>query len=972
MTSAYFLNDDIKLWNEFVTPTLGKNATRQFINASKKFPSLFAERFVRPQLFRPDAATGGLYIPAAVTAHIPGRNHFLAESLADGGAYAELDADPALGLTFFANPLRIGHEQLDPLTDEWVWERPSDRVVLGDLHAFTFEFDVPDPAFLGQQLSWLRSPKNALDSQIGGLYRHLSRFADFAGITVNYSGNKSLHFHLVFETALAASALGLDKAPEIRRGFMAHWDELHPVVLEHLAVPTGITADTSLRAPEAFRRIPNGHRLLDKDGHILGIPKGTIVPQVTLWEKWVDRAANGADVLFFKPEPFFTRPTHVAHRAGRAGTSSRPAATFNKVLSPEEMAFCEDKLRHIYADYPKFERLGVEGGKWVARFRNSARDGNPSSIMTGDYNRIHLVGRDAAGLAPRKLLFPLATMLRLWVTEFHRPAAPEWEDCDWTVEPTRAAAPDPQGVAFSQAATDPDAASREIRRFLRRAVLSNDYSLICAPEGIRKTSSLFADHHRLQGALELRTRSIPSMYAFADYTAAEDKCRAFNEVHEQRRLYHGVVLPSFSRAYKEAREMLGLGEITAEVAAGAGYDNLWNAVAVIQPKVMDELKARHRRMWNEIGSRKPVFFTVHDVAQRWTLTTPTRLMWAQDFWIGRMDDAGHKRDCRRSTALGMLVHDEVSFDSLVALHPAEVVDWVERLKAADAKVWRGRRGSLASQMDSYRRFANANPFPVVGDATFTVSFNTVREIVALGAAGWEEAETCWSGEYPSLNDDGDGTQDIYGKRMGNRWRVAPKNWWKGAAQRVVVLTTEAVPTEVARRIGAGWTVHELDTPLLKRDFVDVHPKKGVTGGNLLNIVNDYRRERDGSCTVISNKVKALPDTITHMSARGSNAFIGQDLAQTMTFLTPDEVERLEALNAWTGRGDLIRLRHWDQFNQTCGRNLGFRKSGDVRHDLLIGHRLLECLLGDALGRSRYDLRLHISRAARYRVRVKAA
>lgn len=190
--------------------------------------------------------------------------------------------------------------------------------------------------------------------------------------------------------------------------------------------------------------------------------------------------------------------------------------------------------------------------------------------------------------------------------------------------------------------------------------MANDCSLICAPEGIRKTSSLFADHQRLQGALELQTRSIPSMYAFADYEAAEDKCRAFNEVQEQRRpskaVYYGVVLPSFSKAYKEARATLGLGEITAEMAAGAGYANLWDAVATIQPMVMGELKARDRRMWNEIGSRKPVFFTVHDVAQRWTLTTPTRLMWAENFWIGRMDDAGHKRACRKATALGLLVH----------------------------------------------------------------------------------------------------------------------------------------------------------------------------------------------------------------------------------------------------------------------------------------------------------------------------
>ena len=109
-----------------------------------------------------------------------------------------------------------------------------------------------------------------------------------------------------------------------------------------------------------------------------------------------------------------------------------------------------------------------------------------------------------------------------------------------------------------------------------------------------------------------------------------------------------------------------------------------------------------------------------------------------------------------------------------------------------------------------------------------------------------------------------------------------------------------------------------------------------------------------------------------MAARGSNEFIGQDLAQTMTFLTPGEVERLEALNAWTGRSDLIRLRHIDQFNQSCGRNLGFRRRGDVRHDLLISHRLLGCLMGDVLGRSRYDLRLHLTRDRRYAIRVKKA
>ena len=814
---------------------------------------------------------------------------------------------------------------------------------------------------------------NPLDCAVGGLYRHLSQFADFAGITVNYSGNKSLHFHLVFQTALAAAQLGLGKATDARRGLIAHWDDLHAAVLDHLPLPTGVTADASLRLPEAYRRIPNGTRLIESDCHLLGIPAGMIVSQVTLWEKWVERAASGAEVLFFKPEPFFAAATSRSVSSGASGSRPRTAPSFRKVLSPEEMAYCEAKLAAFYPGYPKFEGLTFEGGRWVARFRNSAADRTPSSIMTGEHKRILLVGRDAAGLNSRELPFALGVMIRGWVAEFRRPKVAEWEDCDWAVETRRTAAPNAHEVAFAEAATDHDTASRQIRRFLRKAVLANDCSLICAPEGIRKTSSLFADHHRLQGTLEAQTGSTLSMYAFADYEAAAQKCAAFNAVQQQRRgggSYLGIVLPSFSKAYEDACREVGVGPITSETAAGAGYANLWNAVEALQSTVLDSLKGRHRRMWDEIGPRKPVFFTVHDVAQRWTLTTPTRLMWAREFWIGRMDDPGHVRDCRRSTALALLVHDEVSFESLVVLHRAEAIEWVAGLKASEPKVWQGRRSNLASQFASYRRFVNAIPFPIVAGIPCSVSFNEAREIVGLGDVAWDEVEACWSGEYGPLSDDQ--TDDIYATRMGRRWRVAPRGWWRGAAERVVVLTTEAVPTEVARRMGGGWAVHELETPLLKRDWVDVYPQRGVTGGKLINVVSDYRREHSDACTVISNKVKALPGTITHQSARGSNAFIGQDLAQTMTFLTPDEVERLEALNAWTGRGDLIRLRHWDQFNQSCGRNLGFRKQGDVRHDLLIGHRLLECLLGAGLDRSRYDLRVHLSRAQRYAVRIKAA
>ena len=686
--------------------------------------------------------------------------------------------------------------------------------------------------------------------------------------------------------------------------------------------------------------------------------------------------------MFLQPQPFHASSgaEPMRRRAAYQPTTARASATFNKVLAPDEMAYCEAKLLTRYPAAPKFERLSFEGGRWVARFSNSPADRNPSSVMTGDHKSILLRGRGAAGLKPRELRYPLAVMIAGWVNLLKRQKqAPPWEEVDWTVPPHRTEAPPAHEAAFSAAATDYESASRQARRFLRKVVSSNACALVCGPEGVKKTSSLFLDHHRLQGALEAQGGPRLSMYAFADYTAAEDNSRAFNEVQEQhRRGYHGVVLPSFSRAYGRACLKHGVKPMSVEDAAGAGHPSLWAAMAAVQPQVLDTLKEMHKAIWWEVGARRPVFFSVHDVAQRWTMATPTRVMWARDFWIGRMNDPGHIRDCRRSTALCLLVHDEVGADSLVSLQRAEVVAWVAALRDHDPATWTGKRGDLASRFASYSRFAAKHSTPMLDGEPISITFNEAREIAAIPQDRWEEVETRCSGEYGSADEHEDGAedesateQDIYAARHGRRWCVAPKRWWRGVAERVVVLTTEAVPTEIARKLGDDWSVHEMSTPHLPRDSVETFPKRGITGRRLVNVVSDYQRDHP-TRTVISNRVAALPNTITHMSARGSNAFIGQDLAQTMTFLTPDEYERLEALNAWTGRVDLIRLRHLDQFNQSAGRNLGFRRRSDVRHDLLINPRLLGLLMGDVLGRSRYDLRLHLSRDRRYDIKVRAA
>jgi hypothetical protein len=156
---------------------------------------------------------------------------------------------------------------------------------------------------------------------------------------------------------------------------------------------------------------------------------------------------------------------------------------------------------------------------------------------------------------------------------------------------------------------------------------------------------------------------------------------------------------------------------------------------------------------------------------------------------------------------------------------------------------------------------------------------------------------------------------------------------------------------------------------MPRGDVEVHAVRGVTARNLSKLCADWR-QRLGlpDAWIVSNRAAELPNSMTHARARGSNALIGRDLIQTMTFLHPSEYERVQALNAWMGRSDACLLRHIDEFNQTAGRNLGFRGREGARHHLLINPRLFCLLMEGALGRSRYDLRFHLDRGQRYRLR----
>ncbi|MFZ4165272.1 hypothetical protein [Brevundimonas sp. NPDC058933] len=926
----------------FASQHLTKHELRQFERAfaDRANRTLFLDRFVTPQLYRPDLDA---YLAVDQNEFADGRNHYVAQALTE---------DPSLDWshqTYFTNAMRIDHAP-----EAWVddkgrnrerFVRPMERVVKGLSQAFTFEFDQPDLTFFKTQLSWMRSSKHPTDCKIGELYRELSRYCDFEGITVAWSGNKSFHIHVVFSTSLLTVTEGF------RNGFMSHWTKLYPIVTGILN--PGIDPDMGMNQPEKFRRLPGGTRTLEKTSAI-GIPARSHVPQLVMWEKWLDRAPNGSQASFWDRTLFIESKPHVAKaRSGKAVTA---LASLN--LNSPELTFCGERLRDVFNGetvWPRFDHWTVndQTGELRAKFTNDFTDLTPDSYMDLDWKSVSMVGT-GRGLSNRSevtLSKTLGEMIVDWLDEYqaiHGRVRTEAEQ------------------RFAEQVTDGASGAREIARILLGAVRDEELAFVCAPEGVSKTTSLFKNHQRIAGWLKASEQPEGVMYAFGDYKNAQEKADEFN-ARANSNLYHAVVLRSFDRTYKDVCQSLGVTPMSLTDAAYYGAPNLWTAIEQYQPTVIAEFARLHDAMWTAVGNRQPVFFTVHAVASKWAMTSPSRLMWAPSFWTGQRDGE-HTRLCRSEMVLGLLIHDEVKADNLVAAYPKSLVDWVKAMTDSNVAVWHNDNSTAVARYNDFHAFQNANGGPFLNGVQTKITFEQATDVyMTANFTDWEIVTTKDSGEY-----DAGSEKSIYGDRIGKEWCLRERRWPLDTAKRTVILTTEAVPLKIAKRLNdtgvIPWTIYDLDTPRITRDTVETYPKKAVTSNGLMKLCAGWRAANP-THFIVSNKVSAIPDTMTHAAARGSNKLMGETICQTMTYCSPDEFEYLEALNAWCETDDLIRHRHIDEFNQTAGRNLGFRKREGARHILLVNRNLFERLTGEPKTRIRYAMELVLTRTGKEKAKA---
>jgi hypothetical protein len=354
-------------------------------------------------------------------------------------------------------------------------------------------------------------------------------------------------------------------------------------------------------------------------------------------------------------------------------------------------------------------------------------------------------------------------------------------------------------------------------------------------------------------------------------------------------------------------------------------------------------------------------------------------MWAPEFWT----DANPKnRTHRAAMELGLLVHDEVSVDDIVDIERKEIVDWVAAMVGSDA-VWRQPRMSLRKVLKAYKAFVKATGHPKVNGRRVEISFERARLLAGGTGAEWRQIVVSASGAYPS-----NGSEDRYlyhqPVKDAHLWLVRPKLWWRGwtwdgnafsAAHRVVVLTTEMLPTAVMKASDKLWRIFSLETPNLPRDEIQVILRKGVTGANMMKTCAEVRDDLEADLqrpvSIVSNKVKELTATQSHVSARGSNHYRGQVVLQSMGFLAPEEHEKMLVLNSYTKRDDCVLLRHLDTLNQTAGRNLGFRKQDGAHHFLIAHPRLFIHIAAEGgFSYSRYDLVALLDAKKRWKLRAQ--
>jgi hypothetical protein len=473
-----------------------------------------------------------------------------------------------------------------------------------------------------------------------------------------------------------------------------------------------------------------------------------------------------------------------------------------------------------------------------------------------------------------------------------------------------------------------------IEKLLGRGDIPNTHVLIRGPQGCGKSTktmmkipTIYENH---PGVMFFSSPSIQQ---------AEEKIETFERVNKDERFVPFLYL-SHTALYERlcpSPDRIDHIEILEE-----GGSSWLHAVFARQRDVYEAMFSYRCRLLDLRAEGKfPVLFGTHETVRQHVGAGMTRLFYSPGFsekWFEKM--GLQERDNWRSRLLDQnwinrVIIDEVTAHDLVNLHPAEIVEWVQR---------------CATEIGFYQTFDIAERYTKFGAylAEYPckeMTWNLFLEVLKCQYTEEDVVEVC-DREIPF--DDKDG---IYAKMVGQRYYVRSREWWN-EFWFVTMLTTEAVPTRIIEVIDKEsasqgelqddrFKVYDFGLPNSARDTVTIELQRACKKESLDQLVRAYHEEYPHAeiiADMVKNRISEFEVT-THMSAKGSNGYIGSHLTSFYNALSPALFGELGALNTRFSRSDLVRLFYTDRFDQTCGRNRGFRGEQGRDHRAVFSPRL---------------------------------
>ena len=862
----------------------------------------------------------------------------------------------------FTNPLGQGQQDRNkkPGTSSG-FTPPSERIVNAGWWVITHEYDGDDQDALEMQLDWFSGkPENC---QFASVHRALSKYADYRGYCVVFSGNKSLHIHTLWDIRHLSLELS-KKAGKLVKSLWkgdvqdeslsnlhrSNWVEVAKII--NIGLGTQIDFDRRLASYVQKRRSPWGIRTFSKKVKLHGFTPGDQIQQVVVQERLSSRclAPSEADALAtYEKCNNYVEPTRSRTKKPSTRRISKSSAAH---VIPELASYLRNQG---WDKYPEPVDIQFDGTTNIVFFKNNVSDKHPSTLLKGDYRCLLQAGRGAQA-APiylpneltldqtLNLLFPSKQM-------FFNVMQNSIKETKYSML-----------FGFENISTDILSTRKAADKILKNIAESDGITLVQAAEGMGKT------HSFLNSSIDVRICDEANRQRNADKFGSEAvfkrgftiiACREYGQLEEK---YHelmnaefnpgrAITFQSVGKLYALARhELRVIREITTTEAGNLGHPHLLHAIQNQQPTVYEMMGKLRDAMWaTSIGT--PVFdpnahvFMVHELLKTWPHSFYAKAFLHPEF----PDDFNQVKieECARQMGAYRVIYDEINWPDLMELHEAWKVEFAidveKHCKSEHQKPWNETPLSdrVASYSDNLRR---------QNRKTDDILFDDCDQIIRSRFKPEHRIEVDPT-NFPFGK--GNEQKNIYATCKGKPYYCKPQRWYKALNCPIVVLTTEDLPRLIAVGINKRSDeqnsfniVNLTNTPHLFQDYVPLmfnemarmnsraDPKENVEtlASNLL----------DAGCdVVISNGIKSLEQQypgriINHNSARGRNDLQGKSIATLATYPSVSQFEHYCILGQLLNIPDPVVVAYRDMIFQDLGRNLGFRRtSGQSLDDHIV-------------------------------------